>query len=43
MDKAKGGRIEGGRLKWGEWWGENGDYCTGTTIKIINKKNAEGT
>ena len=33
MDKAKGGRIEGG---WGGgcWWEESGDNCAWTTIKI---------
>ena len=31
MDKAEGGKFEGGRLGWvGKrvWWGENGDNCT---------------
>ena len=39
MDKAKGGKIEGGRWTWvgqGEWLGENGENCTSTTkINII--------
>ena len=38
MDKAKGGRIEGGRWGgWdrGKWWWENGDNCIRTLIKMI--------
>ena len=30
IDKANGGRFQGGRQGWvgGVWWGENGDNCT---------------
>ena len=31
IDKAKVGRIEGGRqggMGWGQWWEENGVHCT---------------
>ena len=36
MDKTKGVGIRGGRWGWlgsGEWWGQNADNCTWTTIK----------
>ena len=36
IDKAKGGRIEGGRWRW-LGWGRNGDNCTWTTIKKWEK------
>ena len=40
MDKAKGDGFKGGRqggVGVAEWWGENGNNCTWTTIK--KKKN----
>ena len=42
MDKAKGGRIEGGRWEWGEWggWGHNKQYMNNKKIKI-NKLSVE--